>query len=798
MANIFRWLMTLAASSGVPVALLNDNQAWGKIITWGGSTLNNSDAKRAAVVGFYLNWHSVLHTNMMAMQKIVGTVNGWITLGLYHTVQALESVYNAVLKLFGIFSDFNSGQMGTLYKAIIIIAFSMLGIGLSYLLVENIFRAKTKLHDIITNLVVIIAILIMLPFGTNWLSQFTIAGSGEILGNGNSKVSSIAVQPIQNNIVDTIALVNKGFKVDPSKLDGQMSKYNAITDDTIDYLDLSEVVASDNLKMNNAPKGVDNVFKHSAKMGSESGYYSVIDATLPKKQSQLTKAFDSVYPRYTGHFVIADLQLIFIAIMFAFIAFRVGKSWFEILLLNLSAPLMGMQDLRTNQRLKEVMQAIQGSFISVMVEVISLRLFLIVMDYLGSAKNPGIEFLGQYPNSAVPKGIFLIIMYSASFMAFMSGVSLIERWTGVPQGKGSGMFGSLATAGMMATMFGGHGKGSSGDGKPASDEKVQQERDDDSGHNNSTSADPTKSSTTSQGGGSTMNTERADGTGASNVTPNPANGIADDESTKRDSDAPDDSSNPTEPSVGGVADDTDRADNSSDDKADPTVADGVDGNGSDGSNGANGVTRDDSDPTSTPDPTAADGVDGNGSDGSNGATGVTRDDNDSTSAPDPTAVDETNDVARNDSDTSDVPDQANIDGTEGSDEVTRSDGVETADTPDPSDTSSNDGPDGVNRNDETAEPASSIDAESNNGATGLESGTSYRVTVKPNDDGQELVGDTEAHRDLGSVTKNDNQPGPTSKLVKTGMVMRAIGQQGQQGGKTMVNVPEIKVDDSIY
>lgn len=191
-----------------------------------------------------------------------------------------------------------------------------------------------------------------------------------------------------------------------------------------------------------------NVFKHRVKMGAETNQYTVEDATLPSKQSQLTKAFDSVYPRYTGHFVIADLQLLLLACMFGIIAFRVGKSWFEILVLNASAPLMGFQDLRTNQRLKEVMQAIQGSFIAVFAEMIGLRVFLIALDYLGSANNPGVAFLKQYPNSALPIWIFLVLMYLACFMGFMTGVSMIERWTGVPQSKNGIALGTLMGLGL--------------------------------------------------------------------------------------------------------------------------------------------------------------------------------------------------------------------------------------------------------------------------------------------------------------------------------------------------------------
>ena len=446
MVTLVDWFVVLA--SGVPSDLLNNNGIVDKIFQ-GGNGTNKSD-----VINFYLDWHNVLHTDILAVQKIIGTVNGWILLGLYYTAQALESVFMAVLKLFGFFANFNVGEMGTLYKTIVLLGFALLTIGLGYLLVENIFRAKTKLHAVITNLVMVIAILVMLPFGTNLFSQFVTAGAQDIVGNNGSGVTSIAVQSVQNNIVDSVALAKKGFDVNPAKLDGQMDKYNGINADNIGYLDLSEVIASDNLKTNAIPKGVDNVFKHRVKMGAETNQYTVEDATLPSKQSQLTKAFESVYPRYTGHFVIADLQLLLLACMFGLIAFRVGKSWFEILMLNASAPLMGFQDLRTNQRLKEVLQAIQGSFIGIFAEMIGLRLFLIALDYLGSADNPGVAFLKQYPNSALPIGFFLVLMYLSCFVAFMSGVSLIERWTGVPQSKNGTALGALMGLGLGLTAAG--------------------------------------------------------------------------------------------------------------------------------------------------------------------------------------------------------------------------------------------------------------------------------------------------------------------------------------------------------
>ncbi|MGJ3874727.1 hypothetical protein ACLOCO_15060 [Lactiplantibacillus plantarum] len=201
MTTFFQWLVVLASGYQVPEALLNNNQLGDKILNWGGSSLGEQGD---GVVKFYLSWHAVLHTDILAVQKIIGTVNGWILLGLNHTAQALESVFMAVLKLFGFFANFNVDEMGTLYKTIVLLGFTLLTVGLGYLLVENIFRAKTKLREVVTNLVVVIAILVMLPFGTNLFSQFVTAGAQDIVGNKGSGVTSIAVQPVQNNIVDSV------------------------------------------------------------------------------------------------------------------------------------------------------------------------------------------------------------------------------------------------------------------------------------------------------------------------------------------------------------------------------------------------------------------------------------------------------------------------------------------------------------------------------------------------------------------------------------------------------------------
>lgn len=76
MIDLFKWLVVLA--SGVPSDLLNNNGIVDKIFQ-GGNGTNKSD-----VINFYLGWHNVSHTDILVVQKIIGTVNGWILLVLYH------------------------------------------------------------------------------------------------------------------------------------------------------------------------------------------------------------------------------------------------------------------------------------------------------------------------------------------------------------------------------------------------------------------------------------------------------------------------------------------------------------------------------------------------------------------------------------------------------------------------------------------------------------------------------------------------------------------------------------------
>ena len=806
MTTFFQWLVVLASGYQVPEALLNNNQLIDKL--FGGGEGTNT----ARVIKFYLEWHNVLHTDILAVQKIIGTVNGWILLGLYHTAQALESVFMAVLKLFGFFANFNVGEMGTLYKTIVLLGFALLTIGLGYLLVENIFRAKTKLHEVITNLVVVIAILVMLPFGTNLFSQFVTAGAQDIVGNNGSGVTSIAVQPVQNNIVDSVALAKKGFDVNPAKLDGQMAKYNGINADNIGYLDLSEVIASDNLKTNAIPKGVDNVFKHRVKMGAETNQYTVEDATLPSKQSQLTKAFASVYPRYTGHFVIADLQLLLLACMFGLIAFRVGKSWFEILMLNVSAPLMGFQDLRTNQRLKEVMQAIQGSFIGIFAEMIGLRLFLIALDYLGSADNPGVAFLKQYPNSALPIGFFLVLMYLACFVAFMSGVSLIERWTGVPQSKNGTALGALMGLGLGLTAAG-KGVAAGAKGVKAGVKRISMAREGMKGSDQkmvdgvtgeaSTLPDPTKA------------TQAKDQQQTNPTTGQPTMDRAD------QGDQPKSNQQPTEETeTSAEAGKSVKADPSSQAAPDGTETTTGDGAGKTVTPMPDPTVKPDQEPDKDsdeklPDPTAGVTADKNTNQGPTKEMGTNANGN----LPDPTTeeapTDEAGTATAKETEASlegTIPNPT-VEGTVPSNDDQQFDqGAPTVGT----EVSSADRPEGLTREDGASDPMSqpAHGDQANKGVISEYEEDEREVFERPVDDQPGSVNDaapvdrttTQPQSSHEVKSASGSQPvmasGPKHSagktLTKAGTVLTTVARE--QGGdkQSMVNLPEIKIDDSIY
>ncbi|MEM1457009.1 pLS20_p028 family conjugation system transmembrane protein [Pediococcus pentosaceus] len=368
--------------------------------------------------------------------------------------------------MFGNLNDLNKGNPDVvkLYKLVVALAFILLTISLIFIFIEMMIKAKTKFHDVIQSMIVTIAVCIMLPFGINLFGQFVLHGS-EMLENGyngSHQTSSITLEPIQKNVVDVLVLAKDKFDTDPKTIGegkNKADKYNTITSNSLDQFDFSEIIAEDNLK---TIPGYDkdpvlskenNIFKHQLKLGTgdkkqKIQNYYIDDATLPKKQSAITKEFSPVRARYHGHWILIDLLLITIGGLFGFIAFRVGKSWYEIFMLNMVAPLMGLQDLHDNQRIKEILMAIQGSFMSIFTEVIGIRVFMILIQYL-SSNNPATEFLSKQQNPAMSITFFTIIMYIACFMALLNGINLIERWTGVPQGHHDGLAGFMMGTGAL-------------------------------------------------------------------------------------------------------------------------------------------------------------------------------------------------------------------------------------------------------------------------------------------------------------------------------------------------------------
>ncbi|MBS9400077.1 hypothetical protein [Pediococcus acidilactici] len=88
---IWSFLTTLTVNSGISDKLLKSNQ----------------------------NWDQYLTTKRVVFVQIEGTLNDWITKGLYDAANSLENTFNAVLKLFGIFGELNSGDAGKLYKLVV-------------------------------------------------------------------------------------------------------------------------------------------------------------------------------------------------------------------------------------------------------------------------------------------------------------------------------------------------------------------------------------------------------------------------------------------------------------------------------------------------------------------------------------------------------------------------------------------------------------------------------------------------------------------------------------------------------
>lgn len=164
---------------------------------------------------------------------------------------------------------------------------------------------------------------------------------------------------------------------------------------------------------------------------------------------------DEAYARYSVNWMSLFLQSITLWVILIVASFKVAKDIFELTAMNLIAPLLAYQSVKSSKKLRDLINSIVGLYFSLVLINVVMKLFFAFIN-IAPTKLPS-------SLNGTAHGIAVFIIYLAGGFALFSGVSYFEKVTGVSAGltdetshagaaamMGAGA-GSVAVAGIGAT-----------------------------------------------------------------------------------------------------------------------------------------------------------------------------------------------------------------------------------------------------------------------------------------------------------------------------------------------------------
>ncbi|CAK8583340.1 pLS20_p028 family conjugation system transmembrane protein [Priestia megaterium] len=380
---------------------------------------------------------------------------GWgIIQVLSFLVDSLEGITNNVL---GIKLFFNSPAIQDFIKEIqpflyILWAFSFLYIG--YMLI---IHKKVNREQIMINIFLSMAVLLLLNAGMVKADKFTDEAIDAVDLKGESTVSE---KIIKQNTTDVAQ-----FDVNKWKTP-KLKESNKVPQSRIDMIDITEKI-DDKFKL-----GED---KEMSKEGREILTHKA--AITPDGKEGLVELengwfdfFPELYYRWHWNFWTIAISLFVTGMTMLFTSIKLAKLCYELGFNAILAQLVAPADVGDGQKLKTVLQNILNTFLVIIMIFISMKVYLIGMTYIAEHTE----------------GVTTLILQIAFSIAVVDGPVMCERLFGIDAGLRSGwgaVAGGLAMMkGMESTMNGAKGtfknatdlaKGIGGLGKGAASSALQ-------------------------------------------------------------------------------------------------------------------------------------------------------------------------------------------------------------------------------------------------------------------------------------------------------------------------------------
>lgn len=366
---------------------------------------------------------------------------GWMVIqGLAWFVDGLEGITDTMLGLKAFYhsegiQDFVSSIRPFLY---IILAFSFLYIG--YMMIMN---RKMNREQMITNLFISIAVLVLLGTGMSKADKFT-DDAVSFIKSENGGQSTISERIIKDGFIDVAQFdVNKWKSTNL-----EQDQRNKIPQEKIKMIDITEKIGRDykvskDKSLSEAGKEVFNNKVILSSVGEES---------LVQLENGWFDFFPESYYRWYWDFWTISISLFVIGMTLLLISIKLAKLCYELGFNYILATLLAPADIATGQRLKQVLINILNTFFVIIIIFISMKVYLLGTSFI----NDNFD------------GMAYLIALIAISLAVIDGPVMCERIFGIDAGLKSGwgmLVGGYALGKGIGGVAGKIGKGLGGLGK---------------------------------------------------------------------------------------------------------------------------------------------------------------------------------------------------------------------------------------------------------------------------------------------------------------------------------------------
>ncbi len=423
--------------------------------SWLTGKINANDSPKFAE--FYAYWGNYLEPTPAFLTYLMA-IPGGIAKALYQITATLEHVFNNMFKLFGLFGylgDTNT-VIGKFFYWFQILGTTLFTLILVVSAITGVFTKPIKYKGVITNFLLVTLVTAVLPFALTNISTAIAQDAMAIQtssSDDSSAYSSLAIQPMKNNVVDLKVLLENDFDQSLFPLDNYgyikpvqegSTAVNNITDssdkrDTADFATKIDFTANfgasnDDLldELNKKYNGAKGLFLH--KLNSSQDGVATIKT---HKVVDGLNAFESVYLRYKVNWIGMFSQYGILIVLLFSMALKLVKSIFDIIIEGMISPLQGYSSLSNSKKYKELLRTIGGAFAGIIFEVVIMRVTLEICRDLPTLSVSAVTKLsgGFFDGLNMwEQCLASMLVYLGVFLAAMQGVAMIERWLGVSTG----------------------------------------------------------------------------------------------------------------------------------------------------------------------------------------------------------------------------------------------------------------------------------------------------------------------------------------------------------------------------